>query len=380
MLGIALGITALITVLSVMNGFEKEIKAKILGAIPHITLFKESGLIPNWQILAQKLKTSYPEILTITPFLGGQGLLTYEGRIQGTQVQGIDPHHTALQDDALKTLQSGAFNILIGAEAASNLGLQVGDKVNLVLPEPAMTVVGIIPRFKRFQVSGILSGESEFERAVVYSHIEDATRLFYRGAEYQQTAGGLHLRLKSLYAAPRMDDAIQNEWQNFQVSNWTETYGNYFEAIKLEKTIMFLMLLLIVAVAAFNLVSSLVMVVTDKTAEIAILRTLGATPGFIMRIFMIQGGLIGFLGMCLGIIGGIALALNVTELVNALEHLFKVQFLSRDVYFISFLPSDLEWRDVIKISVISLVMSFLATLYPAWRAARIQPAEALRYE
>lgn len=384
MLGVAVGVLALITVLSVMNGFEKELRERILGMVPHATIYGAQGGLLNWQSL-QKQVVKEPAVMGVAPFIEGQGMLNQAGFVQGVAVQGILPEYekqvSKIASKAIAGtfagLRAGSFGIVLGKELAANLGVSLGDKVTLVIPEASVTPAGVMPRFKRFTLVGIFKVGYQYDSSLAYIHLEDAAKLFLKG----EGISGLHLRFKDLYAAPRLAISIAKTLPGtFVVSDWTREHGNYFEAVKLEKTMMFLMLLLIIAVAAFNIVSTLVMVVNDKKSEIAILRTLGATPRFIMKVFMVQGSLIGLVGTLLGTIGGVLLALNVTKLVAAIERTFHVQFLSSDVYYISFLPSDLHLRDVLVICATSLAITFFATIYPAWRASRLQPAEALRYE
>lgn len=384
MLGVAVGVLALITVLSVMNGFEKELRERILGMVPHATIYGLEGTLINWKAL-QRQVAAEKEVLGVAPFIEGQGMLNHGGMTQGILVQGVLPELekqvsnliTKVVLGSFSELQAGQFKIILGKTLAQNLGVSLGDKVTLVIPEASVTPVGIMPRFKRFTVAGIFEVGYQYDSSLAYIHLDDAAHLFLKESQIS----GLHLRFSHLYAAPRLVERIAQHLPRETVtSDWTREHGNYFEAIKLEKTIMFLMLLLIIAVAAFNIVSTLVMVVNDKKSEIAILRTLGATPRFIMKIFMVQGSIIGIVGTILGVLGGVILAWNVTDLVAAIERVFHVQFLSSDVYYISFLPSDLHMRDVWVICITSLAITFLATIYPAWRAARLQPAEALRYE
>lgn len=384
MAGIALGVLALITVLSVMNGFEKEIRQRLLGMIPHATLYPIQPPLENWQALYQNV-AAQKEVIAAAPFVQGQGMLSANGVTRGVSLQGIHPDlekgishlHTKMLRGSTSDLTPGSFNLLMGRKLANHLGLTVGDKVNLLIPEATVSPAGVLPRFKRFNIVGIFEVGYQFDTGVVYVHQLDAARLFRLG----EGVTGLRLEFDDLYAAPRLARTISREVPGkFYISDWTREHGNYFEAVKLEKTIMFFMLLLIIAVAAFNMVSSLVMIVNDKEREIAILRTMGASALTIMAIFIVQGAVIGLIGTLIGTVGGILLAMNVTELVAAIENAFQVQFLSSDVYFISFLPSDLHSDDVILIACVAIVMSLLATIYPAWRATKIKPAEALRYE
>jgi len=384
-LGITLGVTVLITVLSVMNGFDKELRERILGMAPHIVVSGYAGSLGDWPSLETRI-AAFPEIVNVKPFIEGQGMLTHDGRSHFVMLQGLLPekeneNRTLLSQKmllgALTDLKPGSFGVVLGKRLAANLQAKVGDKVTLVLADAALTPAGLVPRIKRLTVVGIFEVGYEYDSSLAFLHLNDAQKIYRLGDQVT----GINATLDNLYSAPRIAKALyQSLGGQYYVYDWTQRNGNFFAAVKLEKTLMFFMLLLIVAVAAFNILSTLVMVVTDKQADIAILRTLGATPGTIMRIFMVQGCVIGVVGTFLGIMGGIALALNVTDLVSLIETTFQVKLLSADVYYISFLPSALHIKDVVIIAGISLLMSFVATLYPAWRASTIQPAEALRYE
>ncbi len=388
MLGIALGVMALITVLSVMNGFEKELRLRMLGMAPHIMVFTagDKGL-QEWRNLATYIKAHHPEVTGLAPYVQGQAMLSHYDSIQGIMFQGIDPQwesqisevQTKLKSGSLDALQEDSFNILIGKELALSLGVSVGDKITLVVPQASVTPVGVLPRMKRMTVAGIFEvGMHEFDSNLALMHIADAAKLLRLSQGYVH---GLNIKISEMFAAPQVSHAmVQSLPVGLYIQDWTYRHANFFRAIKMEKTVMFIILSLIVSVAAFNIISTLVMVVTDKEADIAILRTLGATPNSIMSIFMVQGTIIGVVGSVLGLIGGISLALNLETLIPALEATFQVQFLDASVYYISDVPSDLHWDDVARIAILSLLLSFLATLYPAWRAARTQPADALRYE
>lgn len=384
MVGLTLGVSVLIIVLSVMNGFDRELKQRVLGMVPHATITAAGGGIEDWQVLV----TSIPEkegIEAAAPFVDAQGMLTNGDQVRGTLVYGIDPAYERkvsiiadhMKQGALEDLQPGEFGILLGEILANYLGVSVGDKVTMVLPEASVNLAGVLPRLKRFTVVGTFSVGADVDGNLAYAHREDLAR-FLRVPE---GVTGIRLKMADLFAAPKLAwDVAVTLPGRYYVQDWTRTHGRLFQAIQMEKTMVGLLLTLIVAVAAFNIVSTLVMVVTDKQGDIAILRTFGATPKMIMGIFMVQGSLIGVIGTLLGVALGIAGALNVSEIVGALEKLLGIHFLSPDVYFISYLPSELIWQDVAVISVSGLLMSFLATLYPAWRASRTQPAEALRYE
>jgi lipoprotein-releasing system permease protein len=385
MLGIALGVAALITVLSVMNGFQKELRARILGVASHVQISGPGNVLPGWrQVMEESLRN--PEVVAAAPFVLGQGMLTFQPRVQGALIRGVDPAAEArvaeiaehMKAGRLTDLRPGEFGIVLGKELARALGVLAGDKVVLVAPQGQVTPAGILPRLKQFTVVGIFEiGMFEFDNGLALIHLEDAQVLYRLG----DAVSGVRLKLKDLFDAPRVARELSRTLsEDAYVGDWTRSHANFFRAVQIEKNVMFIILTLIVAVAAFNIVSTLVMVVTDKQADIAILRTMGAPPSSITGIFMVQGTLIGVIGTALGVAGGVLLALNVDTVVPAIERLFNVQFLAADVYYISELPSDLQWRDVGTIAVVSLVLSLLATLYPSLRAARVNPAEALRYE
>ncbi|EIJ42835.1 lipoprotein releasing system, transmembrane protein, LolC/E family [Beggiatoa alba B18LD] len=386
MLGIALGVTALITVLSVMNGFEKELRERMLGMAAHVVVTTFDTGWSGWREWQDKLKT-YPHVTGVAPFIQGQGMITYNRAVYGTYFQGIEPTLEAkisqvtnkMQEGSLDALKAGEFGVVIGRELQKSLQAKLGDKITLVVPETTVTPVGVLPRMKRLTVVGIFEvGMHEFDSAYLLMHVDDAAKLM-RIPEGE--VHGLNLKLDDIFLAKQVSYDIREQLP-FGVSayDWTYRHANFFKAIQMEKRVMFVILALIVAVAAFNIVSTLVMVVTDKQADIAILRTLGATPFNIMLIFIVQGTLIGIFGTLLGLAGGISLALNVETIVPFLERMFNVQFLPGDVYYISDLPSELQWFDVYRITIMSMLISLFATLYPAWRASRTQPAEALRYE
>lgn len=385
MLGIALGVTALITVLSVMNGFETELRQRILGMAAHATISGWSKGLTDWQTLDAEV-SKHPQVIGAAPYIQKEGMLIHGQSVNGSVIRGIltdqEPEVSEvvkkMVEGDLELLQEGAFNIILGKDLARALGVLPGDKVTLVSPTANVSPVGILPRLKRFTVVGLFEvGMYEFDSALALVHMADAQKLFRMEGEVT----GVRLKVKDLFAAPAVSRQLGAELPGiYLVRDWTQYHANFFRAIRTEKTVMFVILLLIVAVAAFNIVSTLVMVVTDKETDIAILRTLGASPQSIMGIFMVQGTLIGFIGTLLGLIGGVALALNVETIVPAIEQAFGVQFLPADVYYISDLPSELHWDDVVKIGVVAFLISVIATLYPAWRASRTQPAESLRYE
>ena len=384
MVGLTLGVSVLIIVLSVMNGFDRELKQRVLGMVPHATITAASGGIDDWRHLIETI-TKTPGIVAAAPFVDAQGMLTNGDQVRAAMVYGIDPAYETkvsiiadhMTQGSLKALKPGEFGILLGELMANYLGVTVGEKVTLVLPEASVNLAGVLPRLKRFTVVGTFSVGADVDGNLAYVHQEDLAR-FLRLA---QGVSGIRLKMQNLFAAPRLAwDVAVTLPGRYYVQDWTRTHGRLFQAIQMEKTMVGLLLALIVAVAAFNIVSTLVMVVTDKQGDIAILRTFGASPTTSMGIFMVQGSLIGVTGTILGVVLGIAGALNVSELVGGLEKLLGIHFLSPDVYFISYLPSELMWQDVAVVSVSGLLMSFLATLYPAWRASKIEPAEALRYE
>lgn len=384
LLGIALGVTVLITVLSVMNGFDRELRERILGMVPHVTVMAYgSGGLANWDTVADELR-HIPEITQMVPIVAGQGLIAGHNQTRYVMVTGIDPASEAdsrltksMQQGAVTDLKPGEFDILLGKPLAEQLKLAIGDPVTLVIPEAAVTPAGLVPRFKRFRLVGTFEVGYEYDNSFAYIHLNDAQKLFKMG----DRVTGIQIKLDNLFAAPQIKQIVyETLGQRYAVNDWTRTSGNFFEAVKLEKTLMFLMLILIIAVAAFNILSALVMMVTDKQADIAILRTLGALPKTIMGIFMVQGMVIGLIGTGLGIVAGTILALNVTDLISSIENFFDVEFLSAEVYYISHLPSVVVPSDIINIAIVALFLSFIATLYPAWQASRTQPAEALRYE
>jgi lipoprotein-releasing system permease protein len=387
--GIVLGMTALITVLSVMNGFQKELREQILGLAPHIMITGYDRVLDNWQPLQQRLSQEYPQLQNLSPLVDEQGMLSSNGRTHFVGISGIDPNNSIATQPitehmlagSLDHLQAGKYGVVIGKRLARYLRLQVGDSVLLVSSANNMTPAGIIPRTKRFTVVGIYSISRDYDFNLAFMHIADAQTIWRLNSNGENKISNLVAQLPDLFAAPNMRQTLQeNLGASYVVYDWSSRHGTFFSALKLEKTMMFIILSLIIAVATFNILSTLVMVVTDKQADIAILRTIGATPGMIVRIFMVQGCIIGFIGTVLGFIGGITLALNVTHVVAGLESLFGHNLIAENVYFLDHLPSVVEWSDVIKICLMSLALSFISTLYPAWRAARIQPAEALRYE
>lgn len=384
-LGIALGVTALITVLSVMNGFESELRERILGMTSHATVTGQSGQLDNWQELDQRL-VGYPHIQGTAPFINGQVMINADRRVSGTMLSGILPENEAkvsevaakMKEGKLTDLVPGEYGIILGLELANYLGVVVGDKITVISPQVNSTPAGVVPRMRRFTIIGTFQvGMYEYDRNMALIHLDDAAKLF----RLDSAISGLRIKLDDLFNAPKITHELsQALYNNYYVSDWTLAHSNFFRAIQTEKTVMFIILLLIVAVAAFNIVSTLVMVVTDKRGDIAILKTQGLTAPAVMGIFMVLGAIIGAVGTIIGTVFGIILALNVETIVPAIEKLFHVQFMAADVYYISELPSKLVWTDVYSIAGMAFFLSLLATIYPAWQAAKINPAEVLRYE
>jgi lipoprotein-releasing system permease protein len=384
-LGIALGVTALITVLSVMNGFEAELRERILGMTSHASITGLDGQLQDWKALEAPVKQE-PRVIGWAPYIEAQAMLNSDRRVSGTMLRGILPDYeprvsevaARLEAGTLDALKPGEFGIILGAELADYLGATVGDKVTVITPQVTATPAGILPRLKRFTVVGTFHiGMYEYDRNLALIHLDDAARLF----RMEGAVSGLRLKLVDVFYARQVARDLGPKLpRQYMITDWTQAHSNFFKAIQTEKRVMFIILLLIVAVAAFNIVSTLVMVVTDKRADIAILRTQGMTPLGVMGIFIVLGTLIGLSGTLLGGVGGVLLAWNVETVVPAIERLFGVQFLSADVYYISELPSKLIWSDVYRITGVAFLLSILATLYPAWQASRIKPAEELRYE
>jgi lipoprotein-releasing system permease protein len=385
MLGIGLGVMALIVVLSVMNGFQKEIRARILGVTPHLQVISDSGQLADWQRVLD-IVAKDPAVRAAAPYVNGQGMVSLNDNVQGVMVRGILPDAEQrltrigdkMKHGALGDLRAGAFNIVLGVDLARALGAHVGDTVLLITPQGQITPAGMLPRLKQFHVVGIFEiGMAPYDNALALINLEDAQKLYRMGDSVSGISGSLHDLDRAPEVAYELEDKLPKDTY---ATDWTRQNANYFSVVAMEKKMMFIILSLIVLVAAFNIVSTLVMAVTDKQADIAILRTMGASPRSIMLIFMVQGMLIGLIGMALGVIGGVVIALNIGTIVPFIEHLFGVQFLSKEFYYISELPSDLQRMDVFVVAGMSFLISLLATLYPSWRAAKIQPAEALRYE
>jgi lipoprotein-releasing system permease protein len=384
-LGIALSVTALITVLSVMNGFVGKISERMLSMTSHATITGLYGQLDNWQALEQQLKT-YPHVQGTAPFINGQVMINADRRVNGTVISGILPdYETRVSEIAdkmkmgkLSDLVAGEYGIVLGLEQANYLGVTVGDKITLISPQVNSTPAGVVPRMRRFTVVGIFQvGMYEYDRNMALIHMEDAAKLF----RMENTVTALRIKMDDLLNAPQITLALAKSFAgNYSVSDWTMAHDNFFQAIKMEKKVMSIILLLMVAVSAFNIVSTLIMVVTDKRSDIAILKTQGLTSASVMGIFMVLGTVIGLFGTLLGVICGVLLALNVPNLVSSIETLFHVKFLNAQIYYISELPSELIWTDVYATAGMAFLLSLLATIYPAWQAAKINPAEVLRYE
>ncbi|MGH8480360.1 MAG: lipoprotein-releasing ABC transporter permease subunit [Gammaproteobacteria bacterium] len=384
MLGVSLGVMALITVLSVMNGFERELRSRILGMTAHATVIDRAGPLRDWQALADTVK-SHPQVVGAAPYLRAEAMLTHLGNVQGVVVQGILPEverevsviAERMVAGRLAGLAPGRFGTILGVELARTLGADIGDKITLITPQSIATPAGVLPRLKQFTVIGVFeAGTHEYDSALCLVHVADAARLFRIDG-----FTGIRLRLADQFAAPLVGREIASRIApRYRVVDWTQEHASFFRALKTEKVVMFVILMLVVAVAAFNIVSTLVMVVNDKAADIAILRTLGFGPAGVMRIFIVQGTVIGFAGTLLGMGGGVWLATHVDAVVRALEGSLHTRFLPPDLYYISELPSDMRWPDVFAITLAAFGTCLVGTLYPAWRAARTQPAEVLRYE
>ncbi|MBI2744964.1 MAG: lipoprotein-releasing ABC transporter permease subunit [Burkholderiales bacterium] len=385
MLGIALGVAALIIVLSVMNGFQKEVRDRMLGVVSHIEIFSPYGTaLPDVARTLSEVRAN-PQVIGAAPFIGTQALLARGEDMKGAIVRGIDPAlegevtdlAAGMKNGALARLVPGEFGVVLGRDLARQLGVQQGDKVTLVAPSGQVTPAGVVPRLKQMTVVGTFdSGHYEYDAGLVMLHVDDAARIFRL-----EGPTGIRLKLKDLHQAREVGAQLAGTLSGeLLIRDWTRQNRNWFAAVQLEKRMMFIILTLIVAVAAFNLVSTLVMTVTDKRADIAILRTLGASPGSIMGIFVVQGAAVGVIGTLSGLLLGLGVAFNIDVIVPALESLLQASFLPKDIYLISRMPSEPLASDIVPIGVISLVLAFIATLYPSWRASRVNPAEALRYE
>jgi len=385
MIGIAVGVWALIVVLSVMNGFQKEVRTRILGVASHVQLSGDGNRLADWPAVA-KLAAQHPRVLATAPYVNAQAMLTAGQAVRGAIVRGILPQEEERVADlgrhmragSLDLLRPGEFKLILGADLARALGLLPGDKVAVIAPQGLVTPAGVIPRLKQFTVAGIFeAGIADADSALALVNLRDAQTLYQMG----EAVSGVRLKLDDLFAARSVARELLAQLPpNVYATDWTRSHANFFRAVEIEKRVMFIILALIILVAAINIVSTLVVAVTDKQADIAILRTLGAAPASVMQIFVVQGMVIGVVGTAIGIAFGIITALNIDVIVPAIENAFQIKFLSKDVYLIPDLPSDLQAGDVTAVTLMALALSFLATLYPSWRASQLNPAEALRYE
>jgi lipoprotein-releasing system permease protein len=392
MAGLALGVAVLIVVLSVMNGFGNALRNSILSVASHMQVTGANGNLANWQLVLEQSKT-VPQVQAAAPYVMGQGMLSVGPYAQGTLVRGISPVDeekvaelgTKMRVGNLEDLRAGEFNIVLGADLARALGAHIGDKVVLMTPNGSATPAGMVPRMKQFNLVGMFEmGMQQYDAGLALVNIEDAAKLYRMGDDVTGVRLKLDDPMSTVNVAPQLNAALQEvavaNMNNFYISDWRDENPNLFAAIKMEKRVMFIIMTLVVAVAAFNIVSTLIMAVTDKRADIAIMRTLGASPSSIMQIFVVQGALIGIIGTVLGVLLGVTIALNIDVIVPFIEHVFGVQFLDKNVYQISVVPSQLLWSDVAYITITAFLLSLLATLYPSWKASNINPAEALRYE
>jgi lipoprotein-releasing system permease protein len=384
MVGIALGVAVLIVVLSVMNGFQTEVRTRILGVASHLVLTGPNGVLRDWQSVARVARED-PRVIAAAPFVQAQGMLSSDRAARGVAVRGVLPEAEDKVADfsqhmvtgRVDALQPGAFGIVLGADLARALGVLPGDKIALIAPQGIVTPAGGVPRLKQFTVAGTFDvGFNEADSGLALIHLDDAQKLYQMDSQ----VSGVRLKLDDLFKAREVGRELMARQPELFAWDWSRSNPNLFRAVQIEKRMMFIILTLIVAVATFNVVSTLVMLVTDKQADIAILRTLGAAPRSIMQIFMVQGSIIGVLGTLLGVIGGVLLALNVETVVPWIESVLGIHVMEKSVYLIPYLPSEVQPADVLAIALISLVLAFLATLYPSWRASKVNPAEALRYE
>ncbi|HLB57163.1 MAG TPA: lipoprotein-releasing ABC transporter permease subunit [Coxiellaceae bacterium] len=385
LLGIALGVMVLITTLSIMNGFNYQIQKRFFAITPAVTVSTHDDLSKTWPQLVHATKT-LSDVEDAAPFVSGNGMIMHGTQFAGVNLMGILPQEESKISQLashviagnLDSLQSDKFNVVIGKTLAQNLDLQIGDQLNILTPQADVTLVGVFPRYKTFTISGIYHTTGGlYDNSELFINMNDAQKLFLPG----QRDSGVHIKLHNLYDAPRVTEQLQMILSpDYNLTNWTIQFGAFFQALSMEKTMLFVILLLIVAVAAFNLVSMLVMAVNDKRADIAILRTLGARPRTIMMTFVVQGAIVGFFGTVLGLILGLLFAYNVTSIANEIQHLFHMQFVRADVFFINFVPSKIQISDVVEVCLMSMGLSLIATIYPAILAFKTQPAEALRYE
>lgn len=385
MIGVVLGVWALITVMSIMNGFHKDLRDRILFVVSHVTVSDIRGSLGDWQGVST-LVARNPEVQAQSPFILGQGMITKGSEVTGALIRGILPEQERQVSEVLDhiiegnpdALKPGDFGIILGDTLARILGVRLGEKVTVVAPKGKVTPAGLLPRLKRFTVVGLFKiNMHEYDSGIALIHIDDAARLLGMKNE----VSGLRLKLNDVDLAPRVSHQIaQDLQQNYRIRDWTQEHANFFRALEIEKRVVFIVLMLIIAVAAFNIVSTLVMIVTDKQPDVAILRTLGMSPGSVMKVFMVQGTVIGVVGTLVGAALGVLTALNVKTIIPAIERFFNTELFPVSVYVITDFPAELRWLDVTWVVVISLMLSFLATLYPAWRASRVQPADALRYD
>ena len=385
MLGIALGVAALIVVLSVMNGFGKELKERTLGMTAHATVSGHDGYLSDWEDM-RFLVSDHPNVVDTAPYTQTEAMLSNRSRVSGAIVRGILPDEEPgvsqvadkMVSGRLSDLRAGEYGIVLGRELANALGVYEGEKITVITPQANVTPVGVLPRLRRFTVVGVFeAGMHQFDRSLAMMHLNDAQKLFNHG----DRVNGLRLKLDDMFNARYVTYELERRiGENYWIKDWTRMHSNLFKALQTEKVVMFIILLLIVAVAAFNIISTLVMTVNDKQSDIAILRTIGMTPGSLMTIFIIQGMVIGLVGTFLGVLIGVPVALNVNDIVTAVETFFNTKFLPADVYYITDIKSDIHFSEVLTYSLSAFTLSVLATIYPAWRAAKVQPADALRYE
>ncbi len=385
-IGLVLGVMALITVLSVMNGFERELRERILGMASHATIQDADGGLQDWKSLQQRVTDIDKRVLAAAPYVQGEAMLSARGHISGGLIRGIEPEAEEqvaqvgehMTQGRLSALEPGRYRIVLGRELAAQLRVRPGDSVILMAPQASVSPAGVMPRMRRFEVAGLFEvGMYEYDRGTAFIHLDDARAVFQTG----EGVTGLRLRVDDMMRAGVISRDVAGELGGlFRVQDWTRQHANLFRAIQMEKMVMFIILSLIVAVAAFNIVSTLIMLVTDKQGDIAILRTLGLSPAGVMVVFVVQGVVIGTIGILLGSAAGVALAMNIDVVVPFIERVAGIEFLAADVYYISDLPSELRASDVVRVAGLGFLLTVLATLFPAWRAARTQPAEALRYD
>ncbi len=385
MLGVILGVWALITVMSIMNGFHKDLRDRILFVASHVTVSGYEGLLDDWQETSVAV-AEHPAVASQAPFIIGHAMLTKGSQVTGALIRGIDPQRersvSQVMDHIVEgnpaALTSGSFGIILGKELARNLGVSLGEKVTVLAPKGRVTPAGLLPRLKRFTVVGLFEIKMyEYDSGIAMIHIDDAARFL----SIKGKVSGLRLKLNDVEQARRVRFELNQQFQGQRkVRDWTLEHANFFRALEIEKRVVFIVLLLIIAVAAFNIVSTLVMIVTDKQSDVAILRTLGLSPKSVMRVFMVQGTVIGVIGTFIGGVLGVLTAMNIETIIPAIEEFFNTELFPSDVYVISDFPAEMRWSDVVRVILSALTMSFLATVYPAWKASRVQPAEALRYE